>query len=63
MNDHRSSLFCTALGFTTRLSHVAAYPWARGSPSNRKHAKDTGLAASLISKMRSSLSMRGMIHR
>jgi hypothetical protein len=32
------------------------------SCSSREHTNDTGLAASLISKMQSSFSIRGTIH-
>jgi hypothetical protein len=63
-NDHRSSsLLCTTLGFTARLAHVAAYTQASDSSSNRERARATGLASSVISKMRSSLSMRGITRR
>jgi hypothetical protein len=42
---------------------VAAYSCGRGSGSSHDCASATGLAASLISKMWSYLSMRGMIRR
>jgi hypothetical protein len=64
MNDQRSSLLClTALRLMAHLTLVAAYSRGRRSCTNREHASATGLAVSSISKMRSSLSMRGMIRR
>jgi hypothetical protein len=60
MNDHSSSSLCgTALRLTTHLARVAAYPLRSRSYSSCERANDTGLSPSLISKMRSSLSMRG----
>jgi hypothetical protein len=57
-------LLCgTDLRLIARLAHVAAYSWGKRSCSSRERASDTGLVASLISKMQSSLSMRGTIHR
>jgi hypothetical protein len=63
-NDQSSSSLCgTTLRLTTRLARVAAYSLRRRSCSSRERANDVGLAVSLISKMWSSLSMRGMIRR
>jgi hypothetical protein len=45
------------------LARVAAYSLGKRSCSSREHANDMGLAASLISKIQSSLSMRGTIRR
>jgi hypothetical protein len=64
MNDQRSSLlYLTALRLMARLARVAAYSRGRRSCTNRERASATGLAVSSISKMRGSLSMRGMIRR
>jgi hypothetical protein len=61
-NDQRSSLLCRlALRLMARLALVAAYSRRKWSCSNRERANAVGLAASLISWMRSSLSMRGTI--
>jgi hypothetical protein len=46
-----------------RFTRVAAYPLRSRSCSSRESANDMGLVSSLISKMRSSLSMRGMHRR
>jgi hypothetical protein len=63
-NDQRPSLiFLTALRLTARLALVAAYSGGRRSWIDRERASATGLAVSSISKMRSSLSMMGMIRR
>jgi hypothetical protein len=63
-DDQRSSSLCdTHLRLTARLTLVAAYSGRRHSYSSWEHASDEGLAASLISKMWSSLSMRGTIPR
>jgi hypothetical protein len=63
-NDQRSSLlFLTARRLTARLSLVDAYSGRRRSWINRERASATGLAVSSISKMRSSLTMKGMIRR
>jgi hypothetical protein len=51
------------LRLTARLALVAAYSLGKRSYSNRERASDTGLAALLILKMQSSLSMRGMTRR
>jgi hypothetical protein len=62
MNDQRSSLLCgTDLRLIACLARVAAYSWGKRSYSSRERANDTGLAASLISTMQSSLSMIGTI--
>jgi hypothetical protein len=59
-NDQRSSLLCDIdLRLTAHLALVAAYSGSRRSCSSRERTNDVGLAASLVSKMRSSLSMRG----
>jgi hypothetical protein len=64
MNDQRSSLLCgTDLRLIARLALVAAYSRGRRSCSSRERANDVGLASLFISKMRSSLSMRGTIRR
>jgi hypothetical protein len=61
-NNQRSSLLCgTNLTLIAHLALIVAYSGGRRSCSSREHASDVGLAASLISKMRSSLSMRGTI--
>jgi hypothetical protein len=44
-------------------ARVAAYDRGKGSHSSRDSANATGSASSLISKMRSRLSIRGMIRR
>jgi hypothetical protein len=44
-----------------RLALVAAYSGERHSCTSRERTNAVGLAVSLISKMRSALSMRGMI--
>jgi hypothetical protein len=63
-NDQRSSLLClTALRPMAHLALVAAHSRGRRSCTNRERASATGLAVSSISKMWSSLSMRGMIRR
>jgi hypothetical protein len=54
-------LFLTALRLTARLALVATYSWGKGSCINRECDNAAGLAISSISKMRISLSMRGMI--
>jgi hypothetical protein len=46
-----------------RLALVVAYSLKRHSCSSRERTKDTGLAASLIPKMQSSLSIRGTTRR
>jgi hypothetical protein len=53
----------TALRLTACLALVAAYSGGKRSCSNRERASATGLVVSSISKIRSSLSMRGMIRR
>jgi hypothetical protein len=58
-----SLLFLTALRLIARLALVDVYSGGRRSCINREHARATGLAVSSIAKMRSLLSMRGMIHR
>jgi hypothetical protein len=64
MNDQRSSLlYLTALRLMARLDRVAAYSRGRRLCTNRERASATGLVVSSISKMRGSLSMRGMIRR
>jgi hypothetical protein len=63
-NDQRSSLLLlTGLRLMARIALVAAYYWKKWLGSNRERARATGSAASSISKMRSLLSMRGMIRR
>jgi hypothetical protein len=63
-NNQRSSLlFLTALRLMARLALVAAYSGGRRSWTNRERTSAIGLAVSSISKMRSSLSMKGMIRR
>jgi hypothetical protein len=63
-NDQRSSSLCgTDLRLIARLARVAAYSLGKHFCSSHERANDTGLAASLISKMHSSLSMRGTIRR
>jgi hypothetical protein len=57
------SLCGTHLRLIARFTLVAAYSGRRRSCSSRERTRDVGLATSLISKMRSSLSMRGMIRR
>jgi hypothetical protein len=53
-------LLCgTNLRIIVRLAHVDLYSWGERSYSSRERANDTGLAASLISKMQSSLSIGG----
>jgi hypothetical protein len=60
-SDQRLPSLClTALRLTAHLTLVAAYP-AENAQKGTASASDTGLAVSSISKMRSSLSMRGMI--
>jgi hypothetical protein len=46
-----------------RRARVAAYDRGKGSRSSRDSANATGFASSLISKMRSHLSIRGTIRR
>jgi hypothetical protein len=45
-----------------RRARVAAYDRGKGSRSSRDSANATGSTSSLISKMRSRLSIRGTIH-
>jgi hypothetical protein len=52
-----------ALRSMARRARVAAYSRGRRSGSNRDYASATGSASSCISKMRSGLSIRGMIRR
>jgi hypothetical protein len=51
------------LRLIARLALVAAYSGGRRLCSSRERANAIGSASSFISKMRSSLSMRGTIHR
>jgi hypothetical protein len=63
-NDQRLSSLClTALRLMARLARVAAYSRGKRSCTNRECASDTGSAVSSISKIWSSLSMRGMTRR
>jgi hypothetical protein len=56
-----SSSFRAALRSMARLARVAAYSRGKRSGSNRDCTSATGSASSCISKMRSGLSIRGMI--
>jgi hypothetical protein len=61
-NDQRSSSLCgNDLRLIVRLALVAAYSGSRRFCSSHERASDMGLAVSLISKMRSSLSVDGEI--
>jgi hypothetical protein len=63
-NDQRSSSLCgTDLRLIVHLTLVDTYSLRRCSCSIRERANDTGLFASLISKMQRSLSMRGTTRR
>jgi hypothetical protein len=64
MNDRRLSWLCgTDLRLIARLALVAAYSGGKRLCSSHECANDVGLASSFISKMQSSLSMRGKIRQ